>query len=209
MVADAVTLAKSMLVFSPFCVNVSINKALPNFITLNSKWGKWTQALVYENATLFFQKCGKQGHIIADCKIIAPKEPFSKGKNPSYPSNKQENQLDPSTCNVGESIKINEMDNYPFTDGLYEMMKSLDPRVKTKTNSEVKKIFPDSLEDGELSPLKDFSLVSGPFASNGEEKVVMSSLSSVCMDLENKKLGYVDANKPLYVPSMDYVVTTL
>lgn len=45
---------------------------LPNFITLKSRLGSWTQALVYENATLFCQKCQKDGHVISQCNATAP-----------------------------------------------------------------------------------------------------------------------------------------
>ncbi|XP_057868988.2 uncharacterized protein LOC131075992 [Cryptomeria japonica] len=91
--ADSVTLAKSKLVYAHLCVNVAINKVLPNFVSLNSKWGKWSQAIVYENATLFCQKCAKQGHMFAECKTSTTAEPKLKEKaivddpiSPSAPS---------------------------------------------------------------------------------------------------------------------------
>ncbi|GLJ27803.1 hypothetical protein SUGI_0545620 [Cryptomeria japonica] len=65
---DEITRAKSCLVYAHFCVQVIVRKNLPNFIILNSRLGSWTQALVYENATLFCQKCHKSGHVISQCK---------------------------------------------------------------------------------------------------------------------------------------------
>ncbi|XP_057861882.2 uncharacterized protein LOC131070389 [Cryptomeria japonica] len=91
--ADSVTLNKSKLVYAHFCVNVTINKTLPNFISLKSKWGKWSQDIVYENATLYCQKCNTQGHSYTDCKSLVVAEPKIKNKaiwaepiNPGDPS---------------------------------------------------------------------------------------------------------------------------
>ncbi|XP_059067572.1 uncharacterized protein LOC131858367 [Cryptomeria japonica] len=76
--ANNVTMQKSRLVYVRLCVNVAINNSLPNFKALKSKWGKWTQAIVYENASLYCQRCGKHGHVIADC--LAPPPPKEKLK---------------------------------------------------------------------------------------------------------------------------------
>ncbi|XP_059077997.1 uncharacterized protein LOC131876578 [Cryptomeria japonica] len=73
-VVDEVTRTKSRLVFVCFCVLVAVNKNLPNFITLNSKLGRWTQAIVYENATTFFQRFSKYGHVVSNCKMV-PEQP--------------------------------------------------------------------------------------------------------------------------------------
>ncbi|GLJ53244.1 hypothetical protein SUGI_1134770 [Cryptomeria japonica] len=76
---DEITRSKSRLVYDHFCVQATMSKNLPNFITLKSKLGSWTQALVYENATLFYQKCRKYGHVISQCK--APSPPLLKLKS--------------------------------------------------------------------------------------------------------------------------------
>lgn len=69
---------KSRLVSARLCVNVVVNNPLPNFIALKSKWGKWTQAIVYENASLYCQRCGKHGYVIID--FLAPQPPEKKLK---------------------------------------------------------------------------------------------------------------------------------
>ncbi|XP_059076689.1 uncharacterized protein LOC131875963 [Cryptomeria japonica] len=69
---DEITRSKSHLVYARFCVQATVSKNLPNFITLKSTLGSWTQALVYENATLFCQKCRKSGHVISQCKAPTP-----------------------------------------------------------------------------------------------------------------------------------------
>ncbi|GLJ15683.1 hypothetical protein SUGI_0257960 [Cryptomeria japonica] len=71
---------KSKLVYDRLCVNVVINNPLPNFISLKSKWGKWTQAIVYENASLYCQRCRKHGHVIANCLVPPPPEAKQKEK---------------------------------------------------------------------------------------------------------------------------------
>ncbi|GLJ49542.1 hypothetical protein SUGI_1050650 [Cryptomeria japonica] len=72
---DEITRSKSHLVYACFCVQAIVSMNLPNFITLKSRLGSWTQALVYENATLFSQKCCKSR---SQCK--APKPPLLKLK---------------------------------------------------------------------------------------------------------------------------------
>lgn len=72
-VVDNVTMQKFRLLYARLCVNVAINNPLPNYIALKSKWGKWTQTIVYENASLYCQKCGKHGHVIVDC--LTPQQP--------------------------------------------------------------------------------------------------------------------------------------
>lgn len=69
---DDITRIKSHLVYACFCVQATMSMNLPNFITLKSGLGSWTQVLVYENATLFCQKCRKFGHVISQCKALAP-----------------------------------------------------------------------------------------------------------------------------------------
>ncbi|XP_059066523.1 uncharacterized protein LOC131857812 [Cryptomeria japonica] len=69
---DEITRTKSHLVYAHFCVQATVSMNLPNFITLKSRLGSWTQTLVYENATLFCQKCRKVRHIISQCNALPP-----------------------------------------------------------------------------------------------------------------------------------------
>ena len=52
---DIMTSSKTKLGFSRFCVNVGMDKPLLTIVDLKSKWGTWSQPLVYENATSFYQ----------------------------------------------------------------------------------------------------------------------------------------------------------
>ncbi|XP_057814896.2 uncharacterized protein LOC131028601 [Cryptomeria japonica] len=138
---DLVTLAKSRLLYACFCVNVAINKALPNFVSLNSNWGKWSHAIVYENATLFCQKCAKQGHTYVECKTQEFAEPKLKEKviidepiNPSAPS---------SSASLGLHNAKEILDDYPHTEKILEILKTLVDYVK-----KVSLVVP--LEEGEI-----------------------------------------------------------
>ena len=44
---DNVTVYISRLAYVMIYVNVVVNRPLPNFISLKSKWGKWSQAIIY------------------------------------------------------------------------------------------------------------------------------------------------------------------
>ncbi|XP_057872573.2 uncharacterized protein LOC131078814 [Cryptomeria japonica] len=79
-VVDNAMMWKSRLVYARLCVNVVVNNPLPNFIALKSKWGKWTQAIVYEKASLYCQRCGKHDHVIADYPTPQPPEEKLKEK---------------------------------------------------------------------------------------------------------------------------------
>ncbi|XP_059064834.1 uncharacterized protein LOC131856895 [Cryptomeria japonica] len=148
--ADSVTLAKSRLVYAHFCVNVAINKALPNFVSLNSKWGKWSQAIVYEKATLFCQKCAKQGH---KCKTQASSEPKLKEKaivdepiSPSAPS---------SSAPLGLSNVSEIPDDYPHTNKILEILKTSVDLVKKASPVVL-------LEEGEIPPVTSLRLSPSP-----------------------------------------------
>ncbi|XP_059064150.1 uncharacterized protein LOC131856394 [Cryptomeria japonica] len=137
--ADLITLNKSRLVYACFCVNVTLNKALPNFISLKSKYGKWTQAIVYENATLYCQKCNKQGHSYTDCKAPIAAEPKIKNKAIwAEPINLG----DPSSSTPFELTTVNEISkDYPHKDKILEILKSPVDPIK---NSNI------PLEEGEI-----------------------------------------------------------
>ncbi|XP_059073337.1 uncharacterized protein LOC131874112 [Cryptomeria japonica] len=142
---DLVTLAKSRLVYACFCVNVAINKSLPNLVSLKSKWGKWSQTIFYENDTLFCQKCDKQGHTYTECKTQESAEPKLKEKaidepiSPSAPS---------SLAPLGLP-SVNEIpDDYPHTNKILEILKT--PKVFVKN---VSPVIP--LEEGEIPPVKN------------------------------------------------------
>ncbi|XP_059064991.1 uncharacterized protein LOC131857021 [Cryptomeria japonica] len=108
-VVDNVTMQKSRLVYAHLCVNVVINNALPNFIALKSKWGKWTQAIVYENASLYCQRCGKHGHVIADCLTPQPPEEKLKEKLSSTVTPDSKKVPSPSRRFLGPELKEGEI----------------------------------------------------------------------------------------------------
>lgn len=136
---DSVTLNKSRLVYARFCVNVTINKALPNFISLKPKWGKWSQAIVYKNATLYCQKCNTQGHSYMDCKAPVVVEPKIKNKaiwaKPINPG-------DPSSSAPPELTTENAIPkDYQHTDKILKILKSPVDPVKNSNYT---------LEEGEI-----------------------------------------------------------
>lgn len=109
-----VTKDKSRLVYTCFFVNV-VKKTLPNFITLQSNMVKWTQVLVYENATIYFQKCSKSRHIILDCK--APLEKKLKFKEIWSSPPVEEHKIDEELLEEGIGV-------CPFTDGILKLMET-------------------------------------------------------------------------------------
>lgn len=165
---DSVTLNKSRLVYACFCVNVTINKALPNFISLKSKWGKWSQAIVYENATLYCQKYNNQGHSYTDCKAPVAAEPKHKNKaiwaEPINPS-------DPSSSAPLDLTTVNEISkDYPHTDKILKILKSPADPVK---NSSI------PLEEEDISQVIALNLSPNPRPSASPTPPVLHALNPV------------------------------
>ncbi|XP_059075102.1 uncharacterized protein LOC131875098 [Cryptomeria japonica] len=197
-VADSVTLNKSRLVYVRFCVNVVINKALPNFVSLKSKWGKWSQAIVYENATLFCQKCNKQGHTYTKCKNPVSVEPKLKEKtilgepiNLSAPS---------SSAPLGLP-NVNEVpDDYPHTNMILEILKS--PMVSEKIVN-----LATSLEEDEIPPLMSLYLSPNPLPPPGLPSEKISPMLSTIpippthqASISDEAMSVTDNHNPPFFP---------
>ncbi|GLJ21101.1 hypothetical protein SUGI_0385660 [Cryptomeria japonica] len=170
---DEITITKSCLVYAHFCVQATVSMNLPNFITLKSRLGSLTQALVYENATRFCQKCHKTGHIISQCKALAPFLLKLKGLTlveslvPNVPPIHQ----DPIVGHVvaptlgpdlpPPTIEYSIMEEYPFVESIINLLKSPAKYVDKASKSSLKEqcislmassiSLVDQLEDGKIA----------------------------------------------------------
>ncbi|XP_057839541.1 uncharacterized protein LOC131049493 [Cryptomeria japonica] len=186
---DEITKTKSCLVYARFRVQATVSMNLPNFISLKSRLGSWTQSLVYENATLFCQKCRKTGHYISQCKAPTPLP--LKLKGPTLDESPVPNV--PPIHNgpiVGHVVAPTSgpdlpppvvedpvMEEYPFAKSIINLLKSPAKNVDEASKSTLKEqcislmaslVSPvDQLEDGEgpHSCLGDDSLPDGVISS--------------------------------------------
>lgn len=155
-----------MLIF----FNVAVNKDLPIFFTLNTKWGKKSQAIVYENARLYYQRCSKFGHVILDCEVPQlkekekvtslwivkenvvkygslsfppPKTLIVVGEESNVLENKEYKEESPKNKND------NNVWNYPFLQGINSLLKTSNSVLKSKVP------MVDTLNEGEIKEMDD------------------------------------------------------
>ncbi|KAH9311373.1 hypothetical protein KI387_026408, partial [Taxus chinensis] len=68
LVIDPTTLARTRLVSTRMCVNVSPEKKMPAFIRLSSTYGVVEHELVYEHSPVHCVKCKSLGNMASSCK---------------------------------------------------------------------------------------------------------------------------------------------
>ncbi|XP_057845052.2 uncharacterized protein LOC131054539 [Cryptomeria japonica] len=169
---DDITRAKSRLVYACFYVQAIVTMNLPNFITLESRLCSLTQALVYENATLFSQKCHKSGHIISQCKALAPLPLKLKDSTvvedlvPNAPIIHQDSVVGlvvtptPGLDLPPPAVEDPVMEEYPFAESINNLLKSPTKHVDEASKSALKEqcisltansvSLVDQLEDGQI-----------------------------------------------------------
>ncbi|GLJ16217.1 hypothetical protein SUGI_0271800 [Cryptomeria japonica] len=148
---DEITKTKSKLVYALFYVEATINKNILNFISLKCKLGSWTHALVYENATLFYQKSCKACHIISECKEQDPNPLKLKGPIVEEGINKDSSSME---CIV---------EDYPFTESINNLLYSPAKGTDGAPNSllDLDSMLASKMVNKELGPSK--VLISSPF----------------------------------------------